>query len=303
MECGKCRGANDADAKYCVNCGSALDGSAGPAPENPVRTWWYLLLLVPVLAFAAGIGYYKFYLPRNVAAVVNGEEISRIDVDRAMSEITGGTNLPEDARSRMRYAVLSRMITDRIIWQEARREGITISQGEVSAAVERRRTSAGMDERTFEERVKERYGSMAAFRTSVEQQLAFNKFVDEKVTAGAADAATVSARLEQWLRHIRGKAVVRIALSEELPAGGACGCCGGQPGTCGMQRGPLGREPEMSQVREAQKAALAYWRERYGGSPVDTKVQDFGCHVEVDIVKDNRIAKSLRYQNGTITEM
>ncbi len=303
MVCGKCRGANDADAKYCVNCGSVLGGSAGLYPEKPARTWWYLLLLVPVLVFAAGIGYYKFYLPQGVAAVVNGEEISSADVDRAVNEIVGGTNLPEDARARTRYAVLSRMITDRIVWQELRREGPTISLDEVNAAVERRRTSAGMDEKTFEERVKDRYGSMAAFRTSVEQQIAFNKFVDEKVTAGAADAAAVSARLEQWLRNIRGKAVVRIALSEELPAGGACGCCGGRPATCGMQRGPLGRGQQMSQVREAQKAALAYWRERYGESPVDTKVQDFGCHVEVDIVKDNRIAKSLRYQNGTITEM
>ncbi len=308
MQCGTCRGANDADAKYCVNCGSALDGSSGSVPERPARTWWYLLLLVPVLAFAAGIGYYKFYLPQGVAAVVNGEEISSADVDRAVSEITGGTNLPEDARARLRYAVLSRMITERIVWQEARREGITISQDEMNAAVERRRMSAGMDEKTFEERVKARYGSMAAFRRTVEQQLAFNKFVDEKVTAGAADAATVSARLEQWLRDIRGRAVVRIALAEDLPAGGECGC-GGRPGAaaqgraCSMQRGQIGNMPQASQASEARKAALAYWRERYGGSPVDTRVQDFGCHIEVDIVKDNRIAKSLRYQNGTITEM
>jgi len=49
--------------------------------------------------------------------------------------------------------------------------------------------------------------------------------------------------------------------------------------------------------------ALAYWQQRNGNSPVETKVTDFGCHVQVDIVANNKIAKSLRYQNGAITEM
>jgi len=36
---------------------------------------------------------------------------------------------------------------------------------------------------------------------------------------------------------------------------------------------------------------------------VETKVTDFGCHVQVDIVANSTITKSLRYQNGTISEM
>jgi CheY-like chemotaxis protein len=53
----------------------------------------------------------------------------------------------------------------------------------------------------------------------------------------------------------------------------------------------------------ARDAALAYWRRQNGDGPVETRVTDFGCHVQVDIMSNNKIAKSLRYQNGTITEM
>jgi hypothetical protein len=167
-----------------------------------------------------------------------------------------------------------------------------------------------MDERTFAAQVRERYGSMASLRKSIEQQLLISAYIDAKVTAGAPDAAELSARMDRWLRDITGKAEVRVALAEELPAAGpGCGCCG-KNGTapagkrCDPRKGPAaGPQALSSQAREAQSAALAYWKERNGDGAVDTKVRDFGCHIQVDIVKENRIAQSLRYQNGAITEM
>jgi len=124
------------------------------------------------------------------------------------------------------------------------------------------------------------------------------------------------------------KAAVRVSLAEQLPASG-CGCCGGGgPGAAkqgcdpakgvkqgcdpkaGTKRGcdPKGRPAAganqvSNQGKAARDAALAYWRRQNGNRPVETKVTDFGCHVQVDIVSNNRIASSLRYQNGTITEM
>jgi D-Tyr-tRNAtyr deacylase len=49
-------------------------------------------------------------------------------------------------------------------------------------------------------------------------------------------------------------------------------------------------------------AGLAYWREHYGEGEVTAKVGDFGCHMQVDIIRDGRTVKSLQYQNGKITE-
>src|SRR5512147_927879 len=114
MTCQKCRNANDDDALFCTNCGDPLGTAGAAAAAKPGWNWRYLLLLVPVPAFIAAVGYYKFYLPQGVAAVVNGEEIRLAEVDAAARDITNGRDVPDEMRSRMRFAVLNRMITERI---------------------------------------------------------------------------------------------------------------------------------------------------------------------------------------------
>jgi len=58
--------------------------------------------------------------------------------------------------------------------------------------------------------------------------------------------------------------------------------------------------PEMK--RSIADAGLAYWREKLGGGEAGARVTDFGCHVQVDIIRDGKTVKSLQYQNGKITE-
>jgi hypothetical protein len=153
-----------------------------------------------------------------------------------------------------------------------------------------------------------RYGSMSAYRGALERQLTVRKFIAERLAPGISDPAVVDGRVEQWLREIQGRAVVRIALDEQLPGSGG-GCCGGgskagSPGQgCDPSRKPGAGNPDASlQAQAAGKAALAYWRERHGDDQVDAKVTDRGCHLQVDLMKGAVIAKSLRYQNGMITE-
>jgi hypothetical protein len=58
--------------------------------------------------------------------------------------------------------------------------------------------------------------------------------------------------------------------------------------------------PEVE--RSIADAGLAYWREKLGGGEAGVRVTDFGCHVQVDIIRDGKAVKSLQYQNGRITE-
>jgi hypothetical protein len=58
--------------------------------------------------------------------------------------------------------------------------------------------------------------------------------------------------------------------------------------------------PEVE--RSIADAGLAYWREKLGGGEAGARVTDFGCHVQVDIIRDGKAVKSLQYQNGKITE-
>jgi hypothetical protein len=52
----------------------------------------------------------------------------------------------------------------------------------------------------------------------------------------------------------------------------------------------------------ASEAALRFWHQKHGNDPVSTKVTDFGCHMQVDIVKAGKLVGSLRYQAGAISE-
>ena len=300
MNCGKCNTMNDGDAAFCVNCGSAL----AAAPRKGWRSYRYALLLLPVLLVAAGAGYYKFILPNGIAAVVNGEEITLAELDNLVRPDGNTAGVPAETLGRMRYAALSELITQRIALQEARKAGVRISNDEVQAAVQDMRAASGMDEKSFEARIAAQYGSMDAFRKGLEQRLAIRRFIDEKVTAGASGAADANVRLNQWLQDTTAKASVRVSLAEQLPASG-CSCCGeGGPGAskqgCASQAGGT---KVSAQGTAARDAALAYWRKQNGNGPVETKVTDFGCHVQVDIISNNKLAGSLRYQNGAITEM
>jgi hypothetical protein len=307
MQCGKCRSEIDDDAVFCTNCGTLLTARPETEAQQRNRGWWYLLLLLPVLILAGGLGYYKFALPQGVAAVVNGENITLAELDATMRGYESGQTLSDESRAQMRYAVLSQLISERIAAQEARKAGFTASDDEVDAAVERMRAASRMDEQSFAAQVRLRYGDRDALRRSLRRQLTIGKYVDAKVLAGAPDAASASARMDRWLRNISGQAAVRVALSEELQTG-SCGCCGGRsaaarPG-CDASHGPAQASGILSpQARDAQSAALAYWNVRHGAEPVETRVRDFGCHIEVDILQHDRIAQSLRYQNGRITEM
>jgi len=137
MECPGCNGLNDDDARFCVQCGNAM--SIGP--KMPMvrsrRVYLFALLLVPVVALVAAVGYYKYFLPDGVAAVVNGEEIRRSELNSVMSfalaqqESAAGRRFTENETAKLRYETLCRMIDDRLAQQKARNAGTGASAAAV----------------------------------------------------------------------------------------------------------------------------------------------------------------------------
>lgn len=308
MNCGKCDTINDGDAVFCANCGNDLSALA-EAPRKTWRSYWFALLLVPALLAAAGMGYYKFMLPNGVAAEVNGEEITLAELDAVVRSARDGKDVPEESLGRMRYAALSDLITERIAFQEARKAGFRVSREEMDEAIARMRSAAGLDEKSFEAQMNTLYGGRASFRKGMERRLIIRKFIYEKLTAGISDPTIAGFRVNQWLQGVSGKATVRVSLEEQMRKSSGCACCSGS-GSGAAQHGcdpkagtRAGGKLTASQIADARDAALGYWSKKNGSGPVETKVTDFGCHIQVDIWENNRIAKSLRYQNGTVTEM
>ncbi len=277
-----------------------------------------MFLLVPILLVVAGLGYYKFFLPDGIAAVVNGEEITLSELDAA--ERVEGTN--GDLSGRSRYRLLDQMIAERIMLQEARKAGMSVSKQEIQSALDDARTSAGSDDSVFREKILSQFGSMRAFEEALSRRILMNKFIAKNVVPPGADPRTARFAVDNWYDGASRKAAIRIALAEQgSGCGGGCnGNVGGkltcrrgnEGGSCcavGTQTdarrdisGPLNKA-EAGQMQAAMNAGLQYWYAKHGPDEVVAKATDFGCHVQVDILKNNTLIGSLRYQNGSVYEL
>ena len=305
MHCPDCKQKNDADALFCTACGRPLEVTLQKTAQLQRKAYFIALLFVPVIAIAAGIGYYKFFLPNGVAAVVNGEEIRLSELDAAVARAQGRQ---EVASSQLRYQLLNQLITQRIVIQEARKSGISVSEEEIETFATESRASSGIDEATFNRQIVSQYGSMRAFKDALERRLLADKFLAVKVVPPGADQPTAQSAIKRWLDDIAGRAAVRIALAEQ-GEGPGCGCCNTENGQASQRSGIRGHgcaavnKPSASDVGKAADAGLRFWHAKYGPESVTTRLTDYGCHIQVDIMKDNKIIGSLRYQDGNITEI
>lgn len=141
MNCSKCGSTNEPDSGFCSDCGAPL----GAESRTPRKTYLYALILVLFLFVVAGIGYYKFILPGGAAAVVNGEEISILELEAAVTRIRKikeaeygravfSTEEGKRALKRLRYEALTGLIAERIMQQAVRRSGAEASQEELAEA-------------------------------------------------------------------------------------------------------------------------------------------------------------------------
>jgi hypothetical protein len=257
----------------------------------------FALLFVPVIVIAIAVGYYKFFLPDGVAAVVNGEEIKLSELTAAVSRMQGGG----EATTQLRSQALNELIAERLVLQEARKAGMQVSKQEVAAAAAQARTSSGLDDAAFTMEIRSFYGSVRGFEQQLERRTLINRLIAERVVPPGADPQTASRAVNLWLRDLSGKASVRIALAEQWPGEG-CGCCSKESGPR-KQTTASAQPPVSEKSRAAADACLQYWRAKHGPEAVTTRLMDYGCHYQVDIMKNEKIIGSLRYQGGAITEM
>ncbi len=55
--------------------------------------------------------------------------------------------------------------------------------------------------------------------------------------------------------------------------------------------------------KAAANAGIQYWHAKHGPDAVTAQFTDFGCHIKVDIMKNEKVVSSLRYQDGNISEL
>jgi hypothetical protein len=309
MICPHCHTTNEIDSLFCTECGMSLSGAPRRAEQNGKRPYWFALLLIPIVVIAAAIGYYKYVLPQGVAAEVNGEKITLSELDGAFVRLPGTEGAQRD---RMRYQVLEELITERLLIQEAQKAGITVEKEELRAAVVAERASSGLDEAEFRKAVSMRYGSVPVFEEDLGHRLLIKKLLDEKIVPRGADQRVARVAFDRWYQSVSQAASIRIALASQGGFGCGGGCnreagqtspCAGRPEAVRAGVNPPTRSDSSTKTAKAAEAGLEYWRAKHGTGQVAAKVRDFGCHMQIDIVKDDKIIGSLLYQGGVISEM
>jgi len=175
-----------------------------------------------MLVIVTAIGYYKFFLPDGVAAVVNGEDIKTSELD-AVAVRTPETE--ETAYRRYRYEALNQLIIETLVLQEARKAGLRVSEEELSAATAE--ASHGQNVAAFRRQGELQFGGKKQFEKSLERRLLITKYIHERVIPQGADQQTARLAVNKWTQALLGNAMVRVALSEQSAHSGHSCCAQG----------------------------------------------------------------------------
>ena len=123
-----------------------------------------------------------------------------------------------------------------------------------------------------------RYGwTKAVFLADLRRNLLEREFLDR--LAKGKSGADRDAAVNDWLS--RRAAVTRVQVYFQTSAAG-----GGDV------------------LKEAEKAALGYYQKKYGNiRGLTAKAENYGCHIQVDILKGGKVLKSFGYGGGEIYEI
>jgi hypothetical protein len=315
VHCGKETGEGEL---YCPEC-QAISGT-----KKPRRFWIFSILFSGLLLFFTGLllwhGGLSFgslsldSILGRPAAVINGEPITKADLQARVRTIQGiverqhGKDIFAGERGRALLAnlneeVLNGMLEEKLMYQEARKLGIQITDEQVQQKFDQITKEVFGTREKFQARLQEEGMSKEDLQNNLRSLLILEALKKAKAQQGADPEISFNA----WLIQAKQKAELAIYDSEiggmTLPSTG--GCCGpaGPSGGSGGQPG-TDRQIDPKTEKEAQKAGLeAFQKTNPTEKGVIATVTNYGCHIQVDIQKEGRIVKSYTYQGGKAFEI
>jgi predicted nucleic acid-binding Zn ribbon protein len=329
------------DNKNCGVCGKEIAGEEGVVcsdcksairRKSRRRLWYYGAAAVIFMLAGAAFLYgennaWEFSwdsLLRRPAAVVNGEMIAwseareRFKITRLMMEKEYGKELFTGERGRVYLTdlesdVLERIISERLVAQEARRLNIQVGDDRVKNEIQEIGREIYGNWENFQASLREDGISPEYLSAHVRNLLLRQEIKKTQAPAGADPDEYFSV----WLTRDRQSAKVtfnKAISSIEVSAQGQGSCCGTTDvrssggcggrggGGCGGQQAAAG--PLDPQLKSAASAAAlaAYRKTNPAEKDVAAQVTDYGCHVQVDIEKGGKIVRSYIYQNGSVID-
>lgn len=135
------------------------------------KRWVTVVILLGFLLIFVGCGRDE----KKVAAVVNGESIYLSQLERRLERY--GKEWKGENEEARRKSILEDMINKKLILQEARRQGITVSQAEVDAYLENVKKTF-LSHKAFEQALDKMGVTEEEFGGEAEENLMVNKMID-----------------------------------------------------------------------------------------------------------------------------
>ena len=323
ITCARCGNENpDEEEIYCPECEGLLRSS------RKKRLWYSTAGIVVFIIVAVGLWYVNTgswdfswnALTGKPAAVINGELVARSDlngrlkVSMIMLERQYGKDIFAGERGRallteLEEEVLGRILEERLVAQEARRMGIEVSDDRVRQELERIGSEIYGNAEKFQVSLREDGISPEYLMGHIRYQFLCREIKKLKFASQADSDTSFGAWLAQARKNAKITVNKTISPLQQVSSQGRGSCCGsGGGGGCGgrggggcgtKQAGPL--DPKLES--KASAAALAeYWKKSPAEKGVEAKVTDYGCHIQVDIVKGSKTVKSYAYQDGSVID-
>ncbi|MBT3255872.1 MAG: hypothetical protein HN366_05345 [Deltaproteobacteria bacterium] len=178
----------------------------------------------------------KYYI-----ASVSGYDIARADFDMEMNaarkkyrkdygEDLFTTPRGEALEARLQGQILSTLIEQGTLLQEINRSGYRVDDGAFEAEYKAYVEKNGTSEQALQQSVKDAGYSYDYFRKRFEMGVLINRFIDEKVLAGATSPGEKQQAFTTWFNNARAQAEVAYydkglerAIRKQSASGG--GCC------------------------------------------------------------------------------
>ena len=142
-----------------------------------MRKTGFFLTIPVILFFVWGCGQWKGGLPENVVARINQEQVTLEEFDREFKEqiLEPGKEVTGKSLGDLKKAYLDQMIERKVLVQEARRTGITVSPEELKQAIlEIRKDYA---EKEFSERLGSKGMTLEGWKIRLEEKLLAEKMI------------------------------------------------------------------------------------------------------------------------------
>ena len=147
--------------------------------KKKIRTIHAVVTVSIVVLILAFLMFFAMGSKKDVAAVVNGEKIFVDDVDSAYGKIPAQYRLIIS-----RQQVLSQLIDEKLLMQEARAKGIVVTSQEIDSAVEQAISSTGLTREQFDQSLKDNNLTMQQMRDYYGKQMMIYQKLPQLITEG-----------------------------------------------------------------------------------------------------------------------